>query len=160
MTNVVVPNLPRDRQEGWSAGITLEKGDLMIRDGKWSIDANAALAIRDTRPIIAVLRAQESAPGWLNAVPTIKDIRGRTAVAASPATLRLSDVDIEGKGTEVKAELLIETNRMRGLVYARYGLLSAGFDLREAKRHWRIFGAKRWYDRASASPERPGPGED
>lgn len=153
LTNVEVPGLSRERQEGWHTRVDVDSGGVSWSKDSWSVDdARLHLEMRDTRPVKALLVESADAPGWLRLMPTIRELAGRLRLAASPEGFQLSEVHLEGRGTEVRAELMSTNSATRGVVYARYGLLSAGFDLRSAERRWRILGAKRWYERASAKP--------
>lgn len=160
LTNVFVPRVARERQEGWYGRVALDQADLApAAEGEgWRIDARVGLELRDTRPILGVLQAQPGAPGWLGLVPTLRGIRGEAGVGVTPDSVELRGVSVEGDGVESRAELRMEPQGLRGIVYARYGLVSAGFDLRSAERSWRILGAKRWYEEAVRHPF--GPGEE
>jgi len=153
ITNLFLPNLSRETQEGWHAALGLPEGRLDLTHKNWSLDGRFQLGLRDTRPILAALRSQPDAPGWLRLMPTIKELEGEGRIATTRDLTRLSEVNLSGKSTDFRAELLLSTQRLSGIAYARYGLLAAGMDRRDPqKTRWRLFGAKRWYERAQASP--------
>lgn len=156
LTNLVVPNLARDSQEGWHAVLGVPSGRLDLTNRSWNLTSEFRIALRDTRPILAVLRNQPDAPNWLRLMPTIRQLEGTGRLEASRDRTRLSEFSLSGKATDFRAELLLSTNQPTGIAYARYGVLSAGFDLRDpGNSRWRILGAKRWFERALASPLHP-----
>ncbi|MBL9139974.1 MAG: hypothetical protein JNK85_29145 [Verrucomicrobiales bacterium] len=156
LTNVEIPGLSRERQEGWHTRMDVESGGVSWSKSTWAVeDAMLRFSMRDTRPVKALLVESGDAPSWLRLMPTIRELSGRVLLTASPEAFRLNQVHVEGRGTEVKAELMGTNDAIRGVVYARYGLLAAGFDLRSTSRRWRVLGAKRWYERVSTSPWDP-----
>lgn len=154
LTNVQVPGLRAEREEGWFARFELAGAEL-VRGEPPSLRADVRVALRDTAPLVAVLRAEEDAPGWLRLLPTVRNIRGGGAVEIRDHETHLRAVQLEGDRTEIRAELALGTNGTRGIFYAQRGGVAAGFDLRGEQRRWRIFGARRWFERALASPLAP-----
>ncbi|MCC7375952.1 MAG: hypothetical protein IT581_14945 [Verrucomicrobiales bacterium] len=160
LTNVGVPGLSRERQEGWHTRVDVDSGRVSWSKERWAVeDARLRIDMRDTRPVKALLVGAPDSPGWLRLMPTIRDLKGQLNLQASPEEFRLNEARLDGRGTEVRAELTNSAGVTRGVVYARYGILSAGFDLRSAERRWRLLGAKRWYQRVSAAPWEP-PGQE
>jgi hypothetical protein len=82
-------------------------------------------------------------------------VQGGAEVTLTPGIAEFRNVTLDAAATEMRAQLRAETNGLRGIAYVRYGIVSAGFDLRSEDRGWRVFGAKRWYERALGSPFRP-----
>lgn len=154
LTNVNVPGLRAEREEGWFARFELAGAEL-VRGEPPSLRADVRVALRDTAPLVAVLRAEEDAPGWLRLLPTVRNIRGGGAVEIRDDETHLRAVQLEGDRTDIRAELALGTHGTRGIFYAQRGGVAAGFDLRSERRSWRLFGARRWFDRALASPLAP-----
>jgi hypothetical protein len=156
ITNLFVPNVSRDTQEGWHAVLGVPAGRLDLTEKNWSLDSSFHIGLRDTRPILAVLRNQPDAPGWLRLMPTLRDLEGEGRISTTRDQTRLSEVNLRGKSTDFRAELLLAPHQLSGIAYARYGLLAAGMDRRDPQKpRWRIIGAKRWFERALASPHTP-----
>ncbi|MFN0068371.1 MAG: hypothetical protein ACKVYV_12120 [Limisphaerales bacterium] len=154
LTNVAVPGLRADQQEGWFARLEIAGGELLRGDPP-TARADVRLSLRDTRPLMAVLRAGDDAPGWLRLLPTVRNLGGGGVIEMREDETHLRALQLEGTGTEVRAELALGTNGARGIFFAQRGAVAAGFDLRGEGRRWRILGARRWYDRALASPLAP-----
>lgn len=154
LTNVHVPGLRADQEAGWFARFELAGAEL-VRGEPLSLRADTRVALRDTAPLVAVLRAEEDAPGWLRLLPTVRNLHGGGAVEIRDDETHLRAVQLEGDRTEIRAELALGTNGTRGIFYAQRGGVAAGFDLRGERRSWRLFGARRWFERALASPLAP-----
>lgn len=156
ITNLFVPNVPRDTQEGWHAVLAIPAGQLDLTHTNWSLESSFQVGLRDTRPILAVFRNQPDAPGWLRLMPTLRDLEGEGRITTTRDQTRLSEVSLRGKSTDFRAELLLAPHQLSGIAYARYGPLAAGMDRRDPRKpRWRLIGAKRWFERAMASPHDP-----
>lgn len=154
ITNVIVPGLSAAQEEGWFARLDIAGGELR-RGDPWRARADVRLALRDTRPLVAVLRADDDAPGWLRLLPTVRNLAGSGVIENVGDETHLRGLQLRGDATEVRTELALGTNGARGIFYARRGAVAAGFDLRGERRSWRLFGARRWFERALASPLAP-----
>ncbi len=156
LTNLFVPTLPRDRREGWHAKFAVPDGRLDLTNRNWRLDARFEVGLRDTRPILAILRSQPDAPGWLRLMPTLRELEGAGRIITSRDLTQLSDFSLSGKGAEFRAELLLSPHQLTGILYARYGPVAAGFDQRSPDNPgWRVVGAKRWFEEARANPFAP-----
>ncbi|MGE3308338.1 MAG: hypothetical protein AB7O66_00090 [Limisphaerales bacterium] len=156
LTNLHVPAIPRDTQEGWHATIAVPDGRLDLTNKSWRLDGRFHLEMRDTRPVLAILRSQPDAPGWLRLMPTLRDIEGSGKIVTSRDLTQITDAALNGKSTEFRAELLLAPGPLKGIVYARYGLVAAGFDKRSPEKpRWRVFGAKDWFEKARTNPFAP-----
>lgn len=153
-TNVQIPGLEVEHGREWQSSVRITEGHLVVTTNEWQVDSSLAIALQDTEPIMVALRSRPDPPGWLSMVPTLRDLEGQTRLRLSPKTSRLEDLRFDGAATEIRGELETSTNGLRGIAYARYGIISVGVDLREEKPDWRLFGAKRWYERALGSPFR------
>ena len=145
-TNIWVSKLPRAKQEGWHARLALGNAFLTTQPSR-VLEGTLEYDLRDTRPIMVLLRQQPDSPSWLRFVPTIKDIQGTLLLKTTTNSVSLQEINLRGKGTEILGYLNIEEPQLTGLLYTRWGILSLGFDLREKDRHWKLLAARRWYDR-------------
>jgi hypothetical protein len=81
-------------------------------------------------------------------MPVLKDLQGGTRLRIDPEGTVVRDFRLRGAATEVLARLSLREGKPDGIVYARYGLISAGLDYRNGGSDWTIFGAKRKYKQA------------
>ncbi len=146
-TNIWVSNLPRDTQMGWHASLVLGGDAIFTTKPSHLLEGTLSYDLRDTRPIMALLRQQPEAPGWLRFIPTIKDLHGSLLLTTTANSVSLREINLRGKGTEILGYLDSEDHRLTGLLYLRWGIISLGLDLREKDRQWKRVAARRWYDR-------------
>ncbi len=149
LTIVVVSGMRSRSPDGWHAAVDIDRGGIEL-GGATNMWADVRLELLDTRPLLALLREDEESPGWLRFIPNLKNLRGGTTVLINATELVLRDFRLRGSATEVLAQLSLRKGAADGILYARYGLISAGFDLRGGAREWSLFGAKRTYQRRLA----------
>jgi hypothetical protein len=96
-----------ERQDGWHTRVDVDSGRVSWSKERWAVDSGRVrIEMRDTRPIKALLVGTTDAPGWLRLMPTIRELKGQLDLTASPDEFRLSAVQVDGRGTEVRAELM------------------------------------------------------
>jgi hypothetical protein len=144
VTNVVISGVKNRRADGWFASIGLDDGTLN-RAASNTLAGDVSIHVDDIRPLLAWLREDEESAGWARWVPNLKDLRGQAAVRLAPEEVTVRNLAMRGKATEIMAQLHIRDGKPDGILYARYGLISAGFDFRGGGRKWTILGAKRGY---------------
>jgi hypothetical protein len=144
VTNVHVSGLRSRAPDGWFATIGVDQGTIAL-DGSKAMSADVSVHLLDIRPLLAVLRENEASESWARWVPNLKDLRGSAAVTVQPGGVTVQDLAMRGRGTEILAQMSVENGEPDGILYVRYGLISAGFDFRGDKRNWTILGAKRGY---------------
>ncbi len=144
VTNVIVSGVKNRHPEGWYAAVGIDQGTLNLA-GSNTVTADATMHLQDLRPLLAVLREDENAPGWTRWVPNVRDLRGIASVKVAPRQVVVRDLAMRGKATEIMAQLKIADGKPDGILYIRYGLISAGFDFRGGRKDWTILGAKRGY---------------
>lgn len=152
LTNVTMSGVRNTSPEGWFANIEVQRGAIEL-GGPTNLSAEVRLELRDTRPLIALLRDDESSPAWLRLLPNLKDLQGGATVKIDANEMSIRDLRLRGTSAELLAQLAIRSAAARGIFYARYGLVSALFDFREGKSAWTIFGAKSAYRRRLAEME-------
>ena len=119
-TNIWVSKLPRETQAGWHARLALGNAFFTTKPAH-VLDGTLEYDLRDTRPIMALLRQQPDSPGWLRFIPTIKDLHGTLLLTTTTNSVSLREIDLRGKGTEILGYLNLEEHRLTGLLYIRWG---------------------------------------
>lgn len=144
LTNAVVVGEPPRSPEGWHLRLDLDRATLALDDSR-ALTADVVLNLLDLRPLLALLREDPNSSAWARFVPNIHRLHGSVALAMDRHRIQLHDLRLRGDSTEVLAHLTLAGGRPDGIAYARYGILSAGFDFRHGARDWTLFGAKRRY---------------
>jgi len=144
LSNVMISGVASRRSDGWFGRVDIDRGAIELGDST-NIVAGVGLDLLDTRPIVALLGDDEESPGWMGLVPNLKNLKGGVRVKVDAEGTTFRDLHLRGSATEMLGQLQVGTGGTEGLLYARYGILSALFDLRPGQRDWTIFGAKRKY---------------
>lgn len=148
-TNLWVSGLPRGGQQGWHARLVLDSAAVTTAPER-VVQGQLRYELQDTRPILALIRTQPDAPGWLGIVPSIRDVQGTLSLATSTNSVSLRDIDLRARGAELRGSLEVDQSGPTGLLYIRWRLVSFAMDLRNGERRWKLLAAKRWFDRISA----------
>jgi hypothetical protein len=76
----------------------------------------------------------------------IKDVTGSAALSVEGQTAIFDSVDVEGKGLQMLAWMRLKGGRMDGAFYGQLHHLSAAVSIENGERHWKLIGARKWYD--------------
>ncbi|MBL8718919.1 MAG: hypothetical protein JNL79_23250, partial [Myxococcales bacterium] len=87
-----------------------------------------ALAIKDARPVFALLDATDTAhlPGWVRDLFALDGLTGSAKLVLSPDRLALTDFVAQAGGFVVLGDLRVHGPRTRGVIYASSTLGSLG----------------------------------
>lgn len=146
LTNIITPRLATRYLAPWSADVELYRGELKV-DEPWRLQGGVRMSMHDTRPILAALRSLPGTPSWLRWIPTMKDLNGQFQLGASEQSISLNQLAFVGRGTDIRAELEVMSEKVLGLLYVRFGLIALGLELMEGDRDWHLLGAKHWYEK-------------
>lgn len=146
VTNVTVSGVRNRQSDGWHARVEVKEGRVAW-DKSDLVEGTVAVALCDLRPLLALLREGEDSPGWAKWVPNLKDLKGGAGIRVDAQETSIRDLHLRGAATEILGQLRLREGGPDGIVYARYGLISAALDLRQGGRDWTWLGAKRAYRR-------------
>ena len=121
------------------------------------LDAAISLRLRDSGLLVHLFVKQTKEQQWLNELLTIRDVSGRSEVRLNDRAIRLSNTRLSGEKLLVLASLGLSAKKMRGGLYASYGILGVGVELKDDGRSWKVLNPRKWYDAYSEafSAERP-----
>ena len=147
----------RQRDSGWWGRIELPRGRLRLPRGDPAaasaiLEGELAADLRDTGPLVALLEQHVPRLAWMDGLLTVHDVEARSEVRVASPRLALADLRVTG-GRKGRLEILGQLDLARqdpaGLVFARWGGLSAAVSLDEGERDWKLIGSRRWYDEAA-----------
>ncbi|HSL19303.1 MAG TPA: hypothetical protein VLB51_15470 [Methylomirabilota bacterium] len=104
------------------------------------------LTMRDSRPVIALLRSIADTPGWMKLVPNIENITATTSLATDTDGTTIDDLMVAGDGLEVLGSLRIANKKPDGRVYVKYKALAAGIGFDRGKSKVHLAKPRAWYD--------------
>ena len=109
---------------GWSAEIDVESARAQWQDPP-RLNADLAINISDTRPVVAVFENQGYRPAWLSRMLTIEDIEGHATLAMADKRFTIPEARAEGDKLELGAKGIFTPTDRNGMIYVRYQKLAA-----------------------------------
>ncbi len=134
----------------WWGQIDIDRGR-MIWKRPLKLDAQISLRLRDSGLLVHLFVKQTKEQQWLNELLTIRDVSGHSEVRLNDKAIVLSNARISGEKLLVLANLRLREEKMRGGLYASYGILGVGIELKGDERSWKVLNPRQWYDRYSAA---------
>ncbi len=129
-------------KSGWWGEIEITKGDLM-----WSqpidIDAVMRIKMRDSEPLIALLRDTNKRKSLLDRVMTVKDVNGTLGIQTSADKILLDPILINGKGLEVISKLDVLKDSINGALYVKLLGVPVNFEIKDNKAKFKGLGGKK-----------------
>lgn len=125
-------------------------GQLDIKHGQmtWKrpllLNAALNLHLRDSGLLVHLFAKQKKQ--WLNDLLTIKNVTGETKVLLNGKSIQLKKVRITGEQLLVLADVNLSEKKIRGGMYARYGILQMGIELENEGRKLKLLKPRKWYD--------------
>lgn len=113
------------------------------------LNAALNLHLRDSGLLVHLFAKQKKQ--WLNDLLTIQDVTGETSVLLNGDSILLRNVRIAGEQLLVLADVHLSEKKIRGGMYARYGILRMGIELDGEDRTLKILKPRQWYDNFSAN---------
>jgi hypothetical protein len=119
-----------------------------------TVVARVQLHCRDARPLLALLGV--SLPPWTKGLVNLEDFSASAALTASPATLRVGDLEANGGDFHVLGQFANDGKLGRGAFLIESGILVVGVEIAPPqKTKVRPFFAKQWYEDLPKSPAAP-----
>ena len=152
----------RLRDSAWWARIELPRGRLVktlddLQSAPTRIEAQVSAELRDTGPLVALLQQHAPRLAWMDGLLTVHNVQAGSRVRIQGPRISLADLEVTG-GKKGRLEILGELDLVRqdpsGVLFARWGKLSAAVSLAEGERDWKFTRSRQWYD-ASAEAYRP-----
>lgn len=108
------------------------------------LNAVLNLQLRDSGLLVHLFAKQKKQ--WLNNLLTINDVTGETKVLLNGESIVLRNVRIAGENLLVLADVHLSDRKIRGGMYARYGILRVGIELEDEDRTLKMLKPRQWYD--------------
>jgi hypothetical protein len=147
-------------KSGWWGEIEITKGDLT-----WTqpidIDAVTRIKMRDSEPLIALLRDTKKRKSLLDRALTVKDLEGTLGIQTSADNILLDPILIKGKGLEVISTLDVLKDSINGALYVNLRGVPVNFEIKDNKAKFKGLGGKKKVkkklNRKSSGTEPPAP---
>ena len=76
-----------------------------------------------------------------------EDLSGGGHVRLGEAQIALTDLEVDGGKTHVRADICIQGGELHRLVHAKYGVLEVAAELHDKKETLHIASPKKWFER-------------
>lgn len=129
-------------KDGWWGEIRIDKGDL-IWDEPIDIDAEMRISMRDTEPLITLLRDTKKKKSFLDKALTIKNVEGILGIQTNEEDIILDPIQIKGKGLQVISRLDVLKKSINGVLYAKLHGIAANFEIENNKAKFKGLGGKK-----------------
>ncbi|MCP4664586.1 MAG: hypothetical protein GY856_55075 [bacterium] len=157
MENITLPEAKDDPINGWWARVDVAGGSVALTQ-PLAATGRVGVEMRDSRPILALFLEEKKRLQWLEKVLVIRDLRGEAEVQFSRSAVTLDHLTVRSrKDLEILARLRFSEAPAEGILYARYGRLSTGVELRDGKRNWKLTGARKWFEKHPGSRKQKAP---
>lgn len=152
---VVTSERGRVRDRGWWGRIRTSSGSLVKALGDPDappalIEAELAAELRDTGPLVALLEQHLPKLSWIDGLLTVHGVTGSADVRVLGSAISLGDLQVTGgkkSRLEMRGDLDLAEADPRGVLFARWGRLSAAVSLAEGERDWKLTRSRRWFER-------------
>lgn len=144
----------RVRDSDWWGRVHLPRGRLIkdLGDPEAApavLEGEIAAELRDTGPLMAMLEQHVPKLAWMDALLTVHNVKASSEVRVQGGRIALADLAVAG-GKQGRLEILgqldLARQDPRGVLFARWGKLSAAVSLAEGERDWKLTRSRRWYD--------------
>lgn len=132
-------------QSDWNVKLDLEKGRVVWKKPV-SLQAEAGIEMKDTRPIVAMLANHREKHGWLEKMLTIENIQGEAVMNVAQDQIVIPYAFIGSDRFDVGAKGTIGGQTRNGVVYARVGKLKGLLKIKDGKRNFDIIRARKKFD--------------
>lgn len=137
---------------GWWARLHLDY--VAVRPGALMVVLRARLqsTLSDTRPLFALFAPQRRPVlSWLDRLLDLHPIGAVGELVVGEGYVAVESLAITSGSADVRAFLRFSGGRSDGILYAAYGPLSVGMELRGGQRSWKLVRARHWFENRRAT---------
>jgi hypothetical protein len=130
---------------GWRARFDLRKGRAVLKKPT-QIEVEAAVVMKDTRPVVAVMANQRGKFGWIEKILTVEDVEGEAKMSIAPDRILIPYAFCGSDDIDVGAKGLITPESREGVFYARWKKLHGILKVRDGNRNFDILNAREKFE--------------
>jgi hypothetical protein len=136
------PSAPAD----WWARARL--GDAAVVWGQpLSLRAAGQVEMRDSGPLIALFAQRSRAVKWFDSVLSVEGVIAQVALRIERGTVAIDSLQATGGNLTVRSRMSFSKERKQGDLLVRYGHLSAGIELLDGQRSFKLIRPQEWFER-------------
>lgn len=139
-------------QKDWRAKIDLTTAETVWRKPV-SLHTDADIAIRDSRPVVALMSNQREKHGWLEKLLTIEDIQGVMQLDIKNNQMVIPYSFIDSDKISLGAKGFISKDHREGIFYVRFKALKALLKTRNGERNLDILKVQQTFNQYDPSTQ-------
>ncbi|HEV7783947.1 MAG TPA: hypothetical protein VGQ28_01355, partial [Thermoanaerobaculia bacterium] len=130
---------------GWWARARL--ADAAVEWGQpLSLRAAGQVEMRDSGPLIALFAQRSKAVKWFDSVLSVEGVTAQGALRIDHGVVALDSFDATGGKLEVRSRMSFSKQRKSGDLLVRYGHLSAGIEMLDGQRSFKLIRPREWFE--------------
>ena len=150
----------------WWARLELPEGQMTL-GRPLALRTSFRATVKDTSPLVALVRKDRQSPPWLRDLLTFEDVAGTGEILFQPHRIEARELAfVAGEHIEVQGNLRLAKEKLDALLFCRYRKLSASLEMVDGERDWDLVGSRKWFEEKEKAwlgvlPEAPkaqGPG--
>ena len=136
-------------ETGWWMVVELPRSRLDL-GSEPHLEARIEASMRDSSPLTAYMESRRPMLRWVEGALTVRDVEMEGDLRADPELYRLRDARVAGRRLEILGELRIGEDEHSGLFHIQLGPLSAGLEMLDGKKDFKLFGSRKWFQEKRA----------
>ena len=149
LSNVRVWEHDRERS-GWWARVELGRAEL-VQKARPTLSAELAASMRDSGPIVALVAERKRFLKLVDGLLTVEDVVAKGRLASRADSMSVTGIDVTGGKLEVLGDLELTKSRRDGLLFLRFGMLSAAVEMVGDERDWKLIRSRKWFEEKRAA---------
>ncbi|MFY9819739.1 MAG: hypothetical protein WAM82_00045, partial [Thermoanaerobaculia bacterium] len=111
-----------------------------------SLRAAGQVDMRDSGPLIALFAQRSRVVKWFDNVLSVEGVTARGTVRIDKGTVAIDSLQATGGKLEVRSRMSFSKQRKSGDLLVRYGHLSAGVELLDGRRSFKLVRPQSWFE--------------
>jgi hypothetical protein len=141
----------RSHPPGWWARARVADG-AVVWGQPLSLHAEGGVEMRDSGPLIALFAQRNRLVKWFDNVLSVEGVTARGVLRIENGVVAIESFQAKGGKLEVHSRMRFSKTRKAGDLLVRYGRLTAGVELLDGKRDFKLIRAQEWFDSRAGAP--------
>ena len=141
----VIGKVRSAREPSWHARLQLEETEVLWHK-PMRLNMSAGIAIKDSRPFVALLDNARGEHDWIDNLLTIEDLGGHLKLILDGKRAVLSDSFLGSERISIRAKGQADAGGREGMLYVRWHDLAGALELRGTDRQFHVNGARARFD--------------
>lgn len=144
-SNARIDSPKGERTAPWWATLQLEEGDISLRR-PLLLNARGRARMQDIGFVLSLFSAKKDFPKWIARLLDAGEATVEGQLQLADHEVVVDRVDASNDRFDVQARLRLGEGKPTGDLYARWGVLGLGMELKDGERDMRMVGAKKWFE--------------